>query len=146
MSSWGKRLSSADLSAIVARGNVRVVHRETAADKTPGRKVVKLPPKPKGDYYALMLVEQLLDVGLPQPELEYKFAPGRKFRADIFYPRCQPPLIVEIKGAVHRTKTRYTRDIEREQVIFTLGFRLLQVTPIQVRNGRAAELVREALA
>ena len=141
---WGKRFTSADLAVIVARGNVRVVHRETAADKTPGRKVVKLPPKPRGDYYALMLVEQLLDVGLPQPQLEYKFAPGRKFRADICYPERK--LIVEVKGAVHRIKGRYQRDIEREQIIFQLGFRLLQVTPIQVRNGRAAELVKEALA
>ena len=145
MTSWGRRLSESDLTEIVKRGHVRVVHRELPADKTPGRKAVPQPPrKPKGDYYALMLINQLLDCGLPQPELEYRFAPGRRFRADICYPDRK--LIVEVKGAVHRIKGRYVRDIEREQVIFQLGYRLLQVTPLQVRNGRAAELVREALA
>jgi hypothetical protein len=142
MTTWTRRLSESELAEIVKRGHVRTVQRELPADKTPGR--VAVPAKRKQpDYYTTLMVTQLQREKVPVPETEYFFCPGRKFRADMCWPERK--LIVEVKGAVHRIKGRYRRDIEREQVIFQLGYRLLQVTPQQVRNGEALKLIKEAL-
>ena len=81
---------------------------------------------------------------LPQPLVEYPFAPGRKFRADCCWPDAK--LIVEVQGAIHRIKARFQADRERSQVIACLGYRLMLVSPEEVRNGRALELVRQALS
>ena len=145
---WGRRLDQAALDEILKRGHVRLVHRETPADKRPGRKAAAPKPRPApaprwNDTYAGQLANAVRKAGLPQARREYLFCPGRKFRADLAWP--ERSLLVEVKGSVHRLRDKFARDIKREQIIFKLGFRLLQVTPLQVRNGEAIELVRYAL-
>ena len=46
---------------------------------------------------------------------------------------------------VHRIKGRFKADIERQQYLFLLGWRWFPVSPEQVRNGEALDLVRRAL-
>lgn len=81
--------------------------------------------------------------GLSRFERQYLFAPGRKYRADFFFPDHN--LIVEIDGAVHRIKARFKADIERDQVIFFLGYRKLRISTAQVRSGEAVQLIERAL-
>jgi hypothetical protein len=99
-----------------------------------------------GDTYPLMLAGQLRRAGLPAPLLEYPFAKhlGRRYKADLAYPSLG--LLVEVDGMVHRVKARFVADLERDQIIFQLGLRKLRVSPAQVRDGRALELVRAALS
>ena len=92
-----------------------------------------------------MLANQCRAAGLPQPLVEYPFSKhlGRKHRADCCF--VEQRLIVEIQGAVHRIAGRFQADRERSQVIAILGYRLMLVSPTQVRSGEAVELVRQAL-
>lgn len=96
--------------------------------------------------HSLLLAGQIKRAGLPAPCLEYPFAKhlGRRYRADLAYPSLQ--LLIEVDGMVHRIKARFAADLERDQVIFQLGLRKLRVSPKQVRDGRALELVKQALA
>jgi very-short-patch-repair endonuclease len=94
------------------------------------------------------LLTQLRATGLPEPATEYRFCPGRLFRADY----CWIPqrLILEIEGGVwvggrHTHPTGFIRDMEKYNLATILGFRLLRCTPKMVKSGEALELVRKAL-
>jgi len=99
---------------------------------------------PLSDPLPSFLAAACRRASLPQPLVEYPFAPGRKFRADCCWVDFK--LIVEVQGAVHRIAARFKADRERSQVIACLGYRLMLVSPEEVRNGRAVHLVRAALS
>jgi len=95
------------------------------------------------------LAIQIRDAGLLQPLLEFCFdcqldGSGRPWRADLCWPRLK--LIIEVDGSVHRIRSRFRGDIKKRQAADRLGYRVVPVTPAQVRNGEALALVREALA
>lgn len=121
------RLTEAQYAAILAKRSGKPVARS------------KRPPDP----LPLSLAEQCARAGLERPKTEYRFAEGRRFRADCFF--IDAKLIVEVQGAVHRIKGRFQRDRERSQVIAALGYRVMFVSPQDVRNGNAVEAVRKAL-
>lgn len=96
--------------------------------------------------YARELAKQIKAAGLPKPELEYAFdaqleGEGRGWRFDLCWPLW---LAVEVDGSVHRIKGRFKADLAKHQAAFALGYKLLRVSPEQVRNGEALELVRRA--
>ena len=97
-----------------------------------------------GDPNSRLLADQIAAAGLQAPILEYRFAPPRKWRADLAYPERH--LLIEIDGAVHRIKGRFQADLERDQAIFFGNWEKLRVSPAQVRSGEALKLVRRALA
>jgi len=104
----------------------------------------------KPDYVRELAI-QILYAGLRLPLLEYAFdkqltGTGRGWMLDMAWPWLEPMLAVEVDGAVHRIKGRHKGDIPKHQALFTQGWKLLRVTPAQVRNGEALALVREALA
>lgn len=104
----------------------------------------RLPRRNEGGGTPRDLDGQLRLVGLPAPVLEYPFAkPERAYRADLAWPNLR--LLVEVDGAVHRIKERFSADLLRDQVIFFMGWRKLRVSPMQVRNGEALRLVERAL-
>jgi len=149
---WGHRLSEADLQQILARGHARRVSVETTADKRPGRKSARGMPLSRHqqqDKYSRRLAYQLREAGLPQPILEYAFdsqleGGGRAWRIDLAWPARK--LAVEVDGAVHRIKSRFEGDLAKRQALQRAGWDLLPVSPQQVRDGSALELIRYALS
>ena len=75
---------------------------------------------------------------------EFRFIPERRFRFDFAF---LPPLIAfEIDGAVHRIKARFMGDREKGNLATLRGWRVLHVSPAQVRSGEALALARLSLA
>lgn len=75
---------------------------------------------------------------------EFKFLPGRRFRFDFMI--LGSAVAVEIDGAVHRIKGRFTGDREKGNLALLAGWRVLHVAPAQVRSGEALALLRLLLA
>lgn len=80
-------------------------------------------------------------------EREYRFAPGRKWRADFRI----ADVLIEVEGGTW-TNGRHTRGLGFELDCLkygeaaALGFRLVRVTPAMIDDGRAIQLVRRVLA
>ena len=83
----------------------------------------------------------------PAWEREYTFLEGRKYRLDFAWPGVK--LGIEVDGAVHRIKSRFHSDREKHALSLLAGWRILPVTGLHVRDGRAitwaAELLFRAL-
>lgn len=98
---------------------------------------------------ALDLATQIRLAGIPEPERETCFHPTRRWRFDLSWP-CRK-VAVEIEGGVwvggrHTRPRGYERDCEKYSEAAILGWRVVRVTPAMVRDGRALDLVRRALA
>ena len=95
-----------------------------------------------------LLIYQVRVLRLPQPELEYRFHQGRRWRADLAWP--DKMLIVEFEGGVY-TKGRHTRgrgfenDCEKYNTATLEGWRVLRFTSKHVRTGLAALMIARAL-
>ena len=123
----------------------------------------------KGDL-AQRLISQLREASIALPEREYLFAPRilpdgslpwgeshtsdhgtpiRRWRFDLAWPAQS--LAVEIDGSMfvggrHGGARSAVRDLEKRAAAAVLGWRVIPVTPMQVRNGTAVRYVRAALA
>jgi len=75
---------------------------------------------------------------------EFQFVVGRRFRFDFAFPSRL--LAVEIDGAVHRIRNRFTSDREKGNFAVLGGWRVLHFAPAQVKDGSALSLTRIALA
>jgi very-short-patch-repair endonuclease len=75
---------------------------------------------------------------------ELRFAPDRRFRFDFAF--VADNLAVEIDGAVHRIKKRFSGDLEKGQLALLGGWRVLRVSPAEVRTGHALTLLRKLLS
>lgn len=94
-------------------------------------------------------VEFLLHVRLerlPQPEREYPFAKdlGRDWRFDFAWPSRR--LALEVEGAVHRIKSRFSGDLEKYLVAQVLGWKVVRVSPKMIASALAVDVVRGILA
>lgn len=87
---------------------------------------------------------------LPEPTRHYRFAKalGRRFEADFAWPKER--VLVEVQGGIwrkyggaHSRPDHIERDIEKQQCALMLGYRLLPVTPQDVRSGRALEMIQQ---
>lgn len=96
-----------------------------------------------GKKWEDMFAQQLDDAGIVGYEREYRFRPDRRFRLDFAFP--QWTLAVEVDGAVHRIKERFNADRERGQVAMLHGWRVLHVSPKEVRSGHAITLTKKLL-
>ena len=101
------------------------------------------------------LMRQIDLARLPAPELEYLFSPVadgkpvRRWRFDCAWP--DRLLALEIDGGLfgggrHGGQRSVVRDVEKRAVAACLGWRIVPVTPSQVRSGQAVVLLRAALA
>lgn len=82
-------------------------------------------------------------------EREYRFHPTRRWRFDFAIPAKQ--VAVEVQGGVwnggrHATGTGITADCEKFSVAASLGWRVMPVTPDQVKSGDALHWIERALA
>ena len=86
--------------------------------------------------------------GLPAPVPEYRFHPSRRWRFDWAWP--EQKIALEQEGAVW-VRGRHTRgpgviqDMEKYNQAAVLGWRLLRLTPQQVKAGAALPLLQELL-
>lgn len=123
--------------------SLRLTEQQYSALKGRTRKlaaeVVVKPEQP--DRYPLMLRDQIVEAGLPEPFREFVWHPTRNFRADLCWPSKK--FIVEVDGAVHRMKDKFARDIERHNLLTKEGYVYIRVTPAMVRSGEALQWVKE---
>lgn len=97
--------------------------------------------------------------GLPLPESEHYFCPGRKFRADYCFDGW---LLVEIDGGLygqgdpcptcgrksvgaHSSITQMKRDRERDILAIVNGYILIRLLPEQIADGSGFAIIREVL-
>jgi len=88
--------------------------------------------------------------GLPAPRTEYRFHPLRRWRFDLAWP--QHRVAVEIDGfgrrgtpGRHQRPRGYTDDCEKLAEAACLDWRVIRVTPRQVRSGAALGWVERLL-
>lgn len=94
------------------------------------------------------LVQQIKWAGLPEPTLQFRAVPGRKFRWDLAYP--EKMLLVEVQGGIwnvgaHSSGVGINRDLEKANLATLLGYRCLLVTSNHIRSGQALAWIQEAL-
>ena len=99
-------------------------------------------------FWEEALAADLRAAGIPEPVREHRFLEGRRFRFDLAWP--QEKLAVEVQGGTHSggRHTRgagYERDREKMNLAQLSGWRVLEVTPEQIRSGKAREWVALAL-
>lgn len=86
--------------------------------------------------------------GLPAPVREWKFHPTRKWRFDWSWP--DQKLALEVQGGLfvqgrHSRGASLIREHEKLNAAAALGWRVCFVTPQQVANGEAVQVVERAL-
>jgi len=89
---------------------------------------------------------QLDAVGITY-EREYKFCPGRRWRADFY---IKPLILVEVEGGVwvkgrHTRGAGYTMDAEKYNEAQILQFMVLRFVPEHIRSGEALRTIERAI-
>jgi len=95
-----------------------------------------------------MLLMQIREAGLPEPVLEHRFAPPRRWRFDLFF--YVEAVAVEVEGGVwtggrHTRPSGFLKDIEKYNEATRLGFSVYRVTPSMIKSGEAIALLRKVL-
>jgi very-short-patch-repair endonuclease len=120
------------------------------------------------------LYEQICDLGLPKPLREVGFHPHRKWRFDFAWPKrliaveveggiygqvvtcnyCGKQVLMTLKngrkvkvrtGGRHQTGKGYTADAEKYSSAAIMGWCVIRVTPEHIKNGKAINLVEQAI-
>lgn len=95
-----------------------------------------------------LLCEQLRLAGLPKPERQSALVPGRKFRADLYFPEAR--LAVEVHGGIymqgrHSRGTGQESDYEKAALTALQGIWTLFVSGRHVRTGTALAWIEALL-
>lgn len=120
------------------------------------------------------LLGQVRQAGLPEPCVEYRFHPERRWRFDMAWPELH--LAVEIEGGIfgravrcqncgsivrqrshkgfaivysggrHNRGQGYERDLEKYNQAVMLGWRLLRFSKTMIETGQAIESLKCALS
>lgn len=95
------------------------------------------------------LATQLRFAGLDGFKREVRPIPGRRFRFDFAF--LEPRLLIEVQGGTwamgaHSTGQGISRDTEKLNLATIHGWRVLQFTTDQIRQGKALRWVQAALA
>lgn len=85
---------------------------------------------------------------LAKPEREYRFAPPRRWRFDFSWPDLK--IAVEVDGGTwvrgrHNRGSGIESDAEKYSTAAALGWRVLRFTRAMVEDGRAIQLIEQAL-
>ena len=88
---------------------------------------------------------QMALAGLRGFQREFKAIPGRKFKWDFVFPNVR--LLIEVQGGTwgkgaHSTGTGIARDTEKLNLATLNGWRVLQFTSDQIRQGKALRWVQ----
>jgi very-short-patch-repair endonuclease len=98
---------------------------------------------------ALDLDKQCQLAGLPVPEREFRFHPTRKWRFDFAFPAQS--VAVEVEGGAwiggrHTSGAGFVKDMEKYNEASLAGWRIVRVTPKDVKTGAALKWVERILA
>lgn len=104
-------------------------------------------PKSREVEETLLLL--IMAEGLPRPEREWPFMPGRKFRFDFAWPSIR--VAVEVQGGTwaggsHVRGQQYENDCVKLCEAIKHGWRVLWFTTDMVNDGRAIGYLKELLA
>ena len=96
-----------------------------------------------------LLYWHIAATGLPEPEQQYRFDDSRRWRFDFAWPDCR--VAVEVNGGEwsagrHNRAGGMAADYEKLNAAVIAGWRVLQFTGGQVRDGVAVRTIRAALA
>jgi hypothetical protein len=99
-------------------------------------------------YNPQVVVSWMVEAGLPEPKLEYRFHPKRKWRFDFAWPLDLVAL--EVNGGIwtrgaHGRGTGISRDQEKGNEAARLGWLVLSVQPKHLCMQETAQLVRDTL-
>jgi len=88
-------------------------------------------------------------LGIPEPELEHRFHPERKWRFDFAWP--QQKVALEVEGGVwtygrHNRASGFLRDMEKYNRAAVLGWRVLRVTPKALLSPATVAMLKGALS
>lgn len=86
--------------------------------------------------------------GLPEPKMEFRFHPDRMWRFDYFWEAEKVALEVEGGAWVRGRHTRgkgFISDIAKYNAAAEMGIRVFRCTPLDMKNGNAAVLMRRVL-
>jgi hypothetical protein len=104
-------------------------------------RLAKLPRHDGADLLAF----QLKASGIKGAVREFRFHKTRRWRIDVFFPL--KALAIEVDGwGRHQTFKGFTDDCEKACEIAIAGYRLMKVTPQQVKSGAALIWIERALA
>lgn len=89
-----------------------------------------------------------LQDSIPQPVIEYRFHPKRKWQFDFAWPEFR--LAVEVEGGVwtsgrHSRGAGFVADCEKYNEALLAGWRVIRVTGTHIENGAAVDWIRRAL-
>jgi hypothetical protein len=95
------------------------------------------------------LVAQLAYLGISQPVLEYRFHPVRRWRFDLAWPDLR--VACEVEGATwangrHTRGSGFEADAIKYNTAAIDGWLVIRVTGNMVKDGRAHQAVRDAIA
>ena len=95
------------------------------------------------------LYQQMQLAGFPEPELEVRFHPERKWRFDLAFPELR--IAIEQEGGVftggrHVRGAGYERDCEKYNEAQILGWLVLRFSTRQIAKGEALAVIERALA
>ena len=94
------------------------------------------------------LAREYLDAGATMFEEQYRYVPGRLFKADFAVPSIR--LLIEVQGGIYTGKAHGSvngilLDNERINLAALNGWRVMRFSPQQVATGEAKEWVRKVL-
>lgn len=95
-----------------------------------------------------LLLAQIRQAGLPEPERQFAYAKGRRLKADFAWPLLH--LLVEVTGGIwqrkaHGSVSGVLADIDRLNAATRHGYATLRFTPQMVESGEALSVLREVL-
>lgn len=94
------------------------------------------------------LVFQVRAVGLPDPVLEHRFHPSRRWRFDLAWPAQRVAVEVDggtFSGGRHARGAGIRGDAEKFSEAAAMGWRVLRVLPEHVESGQALGWLERAL-
>lgn len=99
------------------------------------------------------LLAQIIEAGLPEPQLEVRFHPTRKWRFDMYWPVdlfSGKGVACEVEGGTysggrHVRGRGYEMDCEKYNEAALMGITVLRVTAKHITDGRALSWIRGAI-
>jgi very-short-patch-repair endonuclease len=95
-----------------------------------------------------VLANRIAIAGLPSPEVQFRFCPDRRWRADFAYPAAM--LLIEADGGTwtggrHVRGKGFEADCEKTSTAAAMGYRVIRLTREMIEDGRAVRLIAQAL-
>lgn len=87
-------------------------------------------------------------LGLPEPEREFRFAPPRRWRADFAWPTLR--VLVEVEGGIwiggrHTRGAGFEADMEKYNAAAVTGWTVLRFGANAIKSGEAVRMTALAL-